>query len=107
LIISHNRRILNRTMTDDQYNQLSRQIDTLATHVVNGFAEIKAELATKASADDLHKVITALADIGGQYKDHEQDHGLTDNQITRIEEKLDELAQSVGYNFQTHSFKTR
>jgi uncharacterized phage infection (PIP) family protein YhgE len=101
-----------RKATNDQLNELTghmlngftkvdEQLNKIASAVVTIQAELLANLATKASADDMHKVIDALADIGGQYKDHQEDHALDSNRITRVERRLDEIAQLMGYEFKT------
>lgn len=76
-------------MTDDQFTKLYNYLQV-----------IHDEVKTKASADDMHKVIDAMADIGGQFKDHQEDHDMTDAKLARYDRWFEQIADKIGIKLQ-------
>lgn len=76
-------------MTDDQFTRLFRRME-------DGFTEIKADLATKASADQLNSVLNLLDANIREHEKQEQERAAMSRQLDRHERWAHELAQKSG-----------
>lgn len=86
---------------DAQLAEMNKQLDRIATAVVQGFERVDTKLEDKASKSDLQRLYDLLDKIMKQQEINDDERLVMGHQLDRLDRWVHEVADKIGYTLAT------
>jgi len=80
-----------------RFDKIDAQLDRLATAMIKGFDRIDKVLETKASNEDMQRVLGLLDELARRIEISDDERLVMGHQLDRLDHWTHELAQKIGY----------
>lgn len=82
---------------DAQLSEMNKQLDRIATVVIQGFERIDKQLEDKASKADMQRVYDYLDKVIKQQEINDDERLVMGHQLDRLDRWVHEVAKKIGY----------
>ncbi len=83
--------------TDDRLDKIDQQLERITTVVVKGFDRIDKALETKASKEDMQRMLGLLDALAKRQEISDDERLVMGHQLDRLDRWTHELARKIGY----------
>jgi len=80
-----------------RFDKIDAQLDRLATAMIKGFDRIDKVLETKASNEDIQRVLGLLDELARRIEISDDERLVMGHQLDRLDHWTHELAQKIGH----------
>jgi hypothetical protein len=83
--------------TEERFDKIDSQLDKIATIIIKGFDDINKSLDTKASKEDIERVLGLLDALSKQKEISDDERMVMGHQLERLDKWTHALADKIGY----------